>query len=698
MSMNMPNRGPRLRTCFIGFTYLLAGLGVACLIFGAVIPIAAGMLFLAVLAACFTLEMHQKIPVIPPSRFSIWVTGLVVLPLIYFLWEPPILDLTVWFLIFIMLTRFVFKSEFNDYLYGYLISIVCLLIGALFIQNLVFGLLFLSFYLVLGWCLMFYNLMVERVGTHCPPSGFRRAGEQEAAGYSLFGLSTTMILASFILTAAIFVSFPRMGLGFLALDSGGGAVSGFSNRVKLGDVGRIKQNDSVVMRVEFRKNGRVYRPLTPVLWRGVNLDFYDGTTWTSTLPPAWQAYNKRERGVPLFTVPAPSEVVVQEIYMESFNSPVVFTFGVPLNIEGTFRSIQMDQGYSLKTLDNHSGPRRFTVISDVGHPQSNYPEPVYFNVRRLFPNRFLQLPETSPRTVQLAHDLVDESDPKTVVAQKILKYLKDNYGYSLDMERNTDGTPLDEFLFERREGHCEYFATAMVMLLRLNDIPSRIINGFAGTEWNDLGQYMVVRQAHAHSWVEAYIPGRGWQVYDPTPPDPSAASRSPGALARRLDFMRLYWQRYVIRYSTQDQVKMVNYLQGGTKNLKDRFKNWEIPSFREMLDAARNHLVTLILIAAGILGWRLASKKYPWQGTLWASRLPFAVRIYRQMLMRLESQGIFKSKSETHLEFLNTLTGLPPEKREAVESITRFYERHRFGNRPFSPDEQHRIQSLIRQV
>ena len=698
MSIDMTNRGPRLRTCFVGFTYLLAGLGVACLIFGAVIPMAAGILLLAVLAAFFLLEMQQKIPVFPPFRFSIWLTGLVIVPLLHILWEPPILDLTVWFLIFIMLTRFVFKSELNDYLYGYLISIVCLLIGALFIQDLVFGLLFLSFYLALSWCLMFYNLMVERVGTHCPPSGFRRAGEQEAAGFSLFSLSTLMILASFLLTATIFVSFPRMGLGFLALASGEGAVSGFSNRVKLGDVGRIKQNDSVVMRVEFRKNGRTYRPPSKVLWRGVNLDFYDGSTWTSTMPPAWHAHNRQGQGLSLFTVPASSERVVQDIYMEPFNSPVIFTYGIPLKIEGTFRSLQMDQGYTLRATDKHTGPRRLTVISDVGHPQSSYPDPVPIPLRRLYPSRFLQLPETSSRTITLAHDLVEDTDPDAIKAGKIIQYLSNNYSYSLDMERRTEETPLDEFLFERREGHCEYFASAMAVLLRLNGIPSRVITGFASTEWNDLGQYMIVRQAHAHSWVEAFIPGIGWQVYDPTPPDPSAASREPNALARRLDLMRLYWQRYVVRYSTQDQVHMVNYLNRGTQNVKDRFQKWEMPSLKEILNAVQNHPLILVLIAVAVLGWRLGSRRYAWWGIPWRPRLPFAVHVYRQMLERLESQGILKSKSATHLEFLATLTGLSPEKREAVESITRFYERHRFGPLPVSAGEQHHMQSLIQKI
>jgi hypothetical protein len=698
LSIDIRNRGPRLRTCFVGFSYLLAVLGIACLIFGAVIPLAAGILILTVLMVCFTLETYHKIPIYPPIRLSILLAGLIILPLIYFIWKPQILDLTVWFLIFILLTRFIFKSELNDYLYGYLISIVCLLIGALFIQDMVFGLLFLSFYLVLCWCLIFYNMMVERVGTHCPPSGFRHTGEHEATGFSLFVLSATMILASFLLTAVIFVSFPRLGLGFLALDSEGGTVSGFSDRVELGEVGRIKQNDSVVMRVEFRKNGQVYRPPSKVLWRGVNLDHYNGKTWFSTMPPAWQALNFRGQGAQLFTVPAPREMIVQDIYMESFNSPVIFTYGIPLEIEGTFKQIQMDQGYSLQTLDKHTGPRRYTIIADIGNPTTNYPHPLHFDLRKIYPDRFLQLPRTSLRTRQLAQGLVDESDPETIKARKILKYLKSNYRYSLDMERKTHESALDEFLFVRKEGHCEYFASAMAVLLRLNGISSRIINGFAGTEWNELGQYMIVRQNHAHSWVEAYIPGQGWQVYDPTPPDPAAVSQSPNMLARRLDLMRLYWQRYVIRYSMQDQTQLVDYFSRETQDFKDQWKKWKIPSFKEMLSSLQNYPWALFVIAAGFLAWRLGFKKYQWQGMPWAPRLPFAVQVYRQMLKRLGAQGILKSNNATHLEFLNTLTGLPPEKRIAVESITQFYERNRFGNLPFSSDEQRHIKSLIRQI
>jgi hypothetical protein len=198
--------------------------------------------------------------------------------------------------------------------------------------------------------------------------------------------------------------------------------------------------------------------------------------------------------------------------------------------------------------------------------------------------------------------------------------------------------------------------------------------------------------------VEAYIPGLGWQIFDPTPPDPAAVSHSSNMLESRLDLMRLYWQRYVVRYSMRDQIQLVDYFGRETQGFKDRWNNWKTPSFKEMLNTLKNHPWVLLVIAAGFLGWRFGSKKYQWQGTPWTPRLPFAVQMYRQMLTRLESRGIFKPNTTTHLEFLNTLSGLPPEQREAVESITRFYERNRFGNLPFSSGEQHHIKSMIRQI
>ena len=109
----------RLRFCFIIFNYLLAALGVACLIFAEIVPAFAGLVLMAVVGLTLILELQKKIPIPPPKAFSPWKVGILVFPVVYLVFQPEVLDLMVWFLLALLVTRFIFKSEFNDYLYGY---------------------------------------------------------------------------------------------------------------------------------------------------------------------------------------------------------------------------------------------------------------------------------------------------------------------------------------------------------------------------------------------------------------------------------------------------------------------------------------------------------------------------------------------------------------------------------------------------
>ena len=103
-------------------------------------------------------------------------------------------------------------------------------------------------------------------------------------------------------------------------------------------------------------------------------------------------------------------------------------------------------------------------------------------------------------------------------------YLQRNFTYSLSFERKPDKDPLLDFLTRNKEGHCEYFASAMALLARTVGVPARVVGGYRVREFNALGEYYVVRERNAHSWVEAWVPGQGWQTYDPTPPAALAQS------------------------------------------------------------------------------------------------------------------------------------------------------------------------------
>ncbi len=686
----------RLRNCFIFSNYLLAALGVSCLALGKIFSAPVSALVFSILIVCMILEHRQRLPRVAAFPLSLWQIGLFIVPLVYFFFKPPLLDLVAGLLVVILISRFIFKTELNDYLYNYLISIVCLLLGALYIRDISFGPVFLAFYLMLCWSLMFYNMMVERVGSRCPPDGFRATGEHETVGAALFGLSASMIAASLVLTAAIFISFPRLGLGFMSLSTTGQPISGFSNRVKLGEVGLIKQNSSVVMRVEFKRNGKSYRPLSKILWRGVTLDHYDGSTWSSTLPIVWSKYNRMGRGIKLFSRETSEDLVAQSVFMESFNSPVIFTYGLPLSISGSFKNLAMDQGFAFKTEDANFGPRRFNFVSDISRPEANFTRALHIDTPRLFPDRFLQLPRTSQRMTDLAARFSGAGDPPEGIARKILRYLTTGFGYTLNMERQGGMSAIDEFLFVRREGHCEYFASAMVLLLRQNSIPARLVNGFMGVEWNDLADYMIVRQTHAHSWVEAYLPGQGWRVFDPTPPDPTAVSSS-HALERSLDVLRLYWQRYVVKYSLEDQVALVNFFNEGTRQFTRQLKAMPSLTLEKLIDTIKQNPVWVVVIA-GLALAVFAWIGYGLRGGRGASKTTFAVRMYQTMLRRLEKKGVRKPLAWTHMEFLDHLGSLSAEEQQTVLEITQFYESNRFGNRPYSSDEKQHLRHLIRSI
>jgi hypothetical protein len=200
-------------------------------------------------------------------------------------------------------------------------------------------------------------------------------------------------------------------------------------------------------------------------------------------------------------------------------------------------------------------------------------------------------------------------------ARALERYLQTQYSYSTQLqpmteaERSRHQDPIAAFLFERRRGHCEYFASALSLLLRAVDIPSRSVNGYLGGEWNEYGGYLVVRQQHAHSWVEAYLPltsdpaeaaraaasgppraegaegSEGadeqtapagpiyaWQTLDPTPLSALPAARF-GFLqrARRFsDSLEMSWNKYVLEYDPRAQRHLADSLRGWFGVAKDR--------------------------------------------------------------------------------------------------------------------------------
>src|SRR5262249_15046520 len=131
---------------------------------------------------------------------------------------------------------------------------------------------------------------------------------------------------------------------------------------------------------------------------------------------------------------------------------------------------------------------------------------------------YLQLPPLDPRIKALADQISSNSKNPYDKAANIQRYLISHYGYTLDLSGTHGDDPLADFLFVRRAGHCEYFASAMTVMLRAEGVPARYVTGFSPGEYNDVGGDYIIRESDAHAWVEVYFPQYGWLPFDPTPP------------------------------------------------------------------------------------------------------------------------------------------------------------------------------------
>ena len=164
-------------------------------------------------------------------------------------------------------------------------------------------------------------------------------------------------------------------------------------------------------------------------------------------------------------------------------------------------------------LDPEHPVNRYQATSDIAQAAASdlrsagqaYPPDVL--------SSYLGLPALDSRIPQLAKQITASADNNYDRAAALETYLRTHFGYSLQLSRTVPHDPLANFLFERKQGHCEYFASSMAVMLRTLGIPSRVVNGFRTGEFNDLTSQYVVRASNAHSWVEAYFPGHGWVAF-----------------------------------------------------------------------------------------------------------------------------------------------------------------------------------------
>jgi transglutaminase-like putative cysteine protease len=322
-------------------------------------------------------------------------------------------------------------------------------------------------------------------------------GSSPGAFWPPLGTAFKLLAQAAPLVVLLFLLFPRINPGFRfefrAIRS---ASTGFSDRLSPGSIAELANSSEIAFRAEFP--GNTTRPPGPMYWRGAVMWHCDGMEWRAPYAPASMSRS-----------PTPSisgNSIRQRIMLAPHNARWMFALDRPFEIP---RGAMLARGDYLWSLQPIRKARRYEVVSSS--------EPAGKELSRTERREALELPSSiSPAVRQLAQSwTAQNSNPRAIVNSALRFFRMEGFSYSLspgELGKND----LEQFLFHRRVGFCGHYAASFATLMRLAGVPARVVVGYLGGEYNDLGHFFLVRQADAHAWCEVWLPGNGWTRVDPT--------------------------------------------------------------------------------------------------------------------------------------------------------------------------------------
>ncbi len=517
-------------------------------------------------------------------------------------------------------------------------------------------------------------------------------------------LSSAALMATILLASCgIFFVLPRVSGGYLSTYARGDDImSGFRDSIQFGTIGRIQQSNQVVMHVKIEGDHRGF----DMKWRGAVLSRFTGNGWTTTpyyrtvltsrdgrfdLEPQVLAANpylvrlKRSGHVRTMTY---------EVTMEPTANPRLFMAANTLELAGNFRQIVPDVAQGYTSLDVSQYAPKYQAVAITSMPdlqQLRTNKPDYYAQQE---RQYQELPLIDMRVPELAKRVTESAANPYDKAVALERYLQQNFAYTLELPTSAQADPIAYFLFERRRGHCEYFASAMAIMLRTIGIPSRVVTGFQGGQYNDLTDSYILRARDAHAWVEAYFADEGWVTFDPTPAALDAPSGPWSRFLLYVDAFRDFWREWVINYDFAHQQALTVTVATGSvhraASLRERLRAYydkTLASLRRLQRSVNEHpqqagSMAVVVIAIFLAVLATISFLRFWHHRTIVRRPQNAPVIaasywYARMTSHLARYGWKKRPSQTPLEYVASVDH--PELREAVREFTEAYESARFG-------------------
>lgn len=583
-------------------------------------------------------------------------------------------------------------------------------------SEITYGALFMGFVVLVPWMLALTHLRAEIEGHFASPASApeereatlgRVLASRRLVGASFLAGTAALSLPLFLSTAILFLAFPRVGLGFLAFGEGDTThVAGFGSEVTLGDVGMLRDDATIVMHVT---PPAVVRARTPqhisLLLRGTSFDTYDGRRWSRT-QSGGARIRRVEDDFPITRFQDPDHDLAWDIVLTLLDQEVVFLpeHTVAVEVPPRFaagidvgRDLVLSPGHEVRYEDPDALGLQYRAWTSVG----GWREPI-----ETLPHdelaRYLAVPRDHEPLAAIAARWTEGATTDRERAERILAHLSGpEFTYSLEMLDPGELPPLVAFLEVTRRGHCEYFASAMAILLREAGVPARNVTGFSGAHYNSYGGYWVVQSGDAHAWVEAYIDGEGWVTFDPTPPSElvteSSLSRE---LSAMMDALRTRWETWVVGYDLRSQrnlARTLGDLFGGSPSTARRFdaEQTRPPGSPGTSIAVVLGLVVLVILADRAYRAFLV-RRSP------TARVPAAAReivqLYRELERELARLGVPRGPSVTPLEHARGLSARQVPGADVVDAVTRRYVEVRFGGALPAPGELAELRKSVRSL
>lgn len=337
---------------------------------------------------------------------------------------------------------------------------------------------------------------------------FHNAPQDQGRTWALAKRAFSLSLQAFPLVIALFFLFPRFSTGLWQRSGDTQALTGFSDTVKPGSIGKLIPSDELAFRVAFNNT---QPPENLLYWRGAELDHSEGLIWSKTktlLPSLAQVrVNQSKEG--------PQEVSY-EITLEPMTTPWIFTLDWPLSLNLSRKDWQPPVPQAGRTFSNPT-----PIFQRLTYQATSNLSPFSIDWNSEFDlKRYLQAPEpgpsgvNAPKAFALAEQVKKNSQTSRDVVQNFLQYFKSrNFAYDL----SPPPSELESFLFTTKVGYCEHYAASLATLLRWAGVPARVIVGFQGGTPGLIKNYLIVRMLDAHAWVEYWSKEeRTWRRVDPT--------------------------------------------------------------------------------------------------------------------------------------------------------------------------------------